>query len=404
MSSIHKYKILIAGLGLLCMAALLVGSCSKKPTDYRSYLGEAEKIYPGVLLNLETKPGDGRLLLTWQSGSDPSITRYVVYWNNGADSSVVDVKTGSPSDTVEAYIDGLNEGSYNFVIHSFDARGNKSIPTQVENAKVYGGQYRDGLLNRPVQRVQFANDMLQLDWGVPDTVNITTQILYTDVLGQEQTLWLHPDSSRTEIDDWKLASPILYRSYYKPQQNAIDTFAVLNYDSLAVDILPADKSIWKKISLLNDADVEAFGTALSNLWDGQVGDVSTSYHSDDVGMPHHFSFDLGTTYNELTRFAEWGRADFADHNPTELEVWGIADTTGAATTLLPADAGWAAQSVAKGWTLLATVNRSDDGIAGVETDIVADPPPVRFIRIRVLKNAGNTNYSHMSEVSFFFRP
>src|SRR5690606_19949139 len=121
-------------------------------------------------------------------------------------------------------------------------------------------------------------------------------------------------------------------------------------------------------------------------------------------MPHHFSFDLGTTYDELTGFTEWGRTDFADHNPTELEVWGIADTTGAATELPAGDAGWADESLTKGWTLLTTITRSDDGIAEVEADIDSGHPPVRFVRFRVLKNAGNTDYSHMSEISFFYNP
>ena len=389
---------------LVLIYIVLINSCSKTPTDFRSFLDNSEKIYPGVISNMMVNPGNQRLLLTWQPNTDPGVTKYIVYWNNKADSVIVNAASNNSADTVKVYINALAESSYNFLIYSFDAKGNKSIPTNIDNAKVYGQQYQTGLLNRTVTGSGYVNGTLSITWGTPDTVNTTTSIIYTNLLNQNKIINLKPDSNSVSISDWKLSTKIYYKSSYKPRTNAIDTFTVLNFDSLSVKNLPADKSSWKQVTLPTDAATNLYGTALSNIWDGSPGGYPNIYHTDDVGLPHHFTIDLGRTYNQLSKFSEWGRTDVAKHNPTEFEVWGIADTTGAVTNLPSKDAGWNAQSLAMGWTLLTTVKRSDDGIEGIEFDLMNNPPPVRFVRIRVLKNYGNTAASTMSEITFLYNP
>ena len=383
---------------------ILISSCTKSPTEFRSFLGESEKIYPGVISNIMVNPGNRRILLTWQPNTDPGVSKYIVYWNNKADSIIVNATSHNSSDTVKAYINTLAESSYNFLIYSFDAKGNKSIPTNIDNAKVYGQQYQTGLLNRAVTGSGYVNGTLSIKWGTPDTVNTTTAIIYTNLLNQNKTIYLKPDSNSLSISDWKLSTKIYYKSSYKPRTNAIDTFTVSNYDSIIIKNLPADKSSWKQVTLPTDAATDLYGTALQNIWDGSPGGYPNIYHTDNVGMPQHFTIDLGRTYNQLSKFSEWGRTDAAVHNPIEFEVWGIADTTKAVTTLPSKDAGWKNQSIAMGWTLLTTIKRSDDGIAGVDVDLINNPPPVRFIRIRVLKNYGNTGNSTMSEISFLYNP
>ena len=87
-----------------------------------------------------------------------------------------------------------------------------------------------------------------------------------------------------------------------------------------------------------------------------------------------------------------------------LEVWGIADTTGAIPTLPPNNAGWSAQSTSLGWTLLKVIKRNDDGSAPFKTSLIANPPPVRFIRIRVLHDAnGENSYVNMSQITFWYK-
>ncbi|HTD92373.1 MAG TPA: DUF5000 domain-containing lipoprotein, partial [Chitinophagaceae bacterium] len=89
------------------------------------------------------------------------------------------------------------------------------------------------------------------------------------------------------------------------------------------------------------------------------------------------------------------------NNPTKFEVWGIADISNATTNLRADDAGWKAEAIAKGWVLLKEVTRGDDGKEAIKTDLMDNPPPVRYIRIRVISTATGSTYSNFSEVTFW---
>lgn len=389
---------------LLLLIILLAGSCEKQPTDYRSFINGHEKTYPAAVNNVQIFPGNNRLLLKWTPNSDPSVKKYIIYWNDGMDSSIVQAKSHDASDTVNTYIDDLEEGIHSFEIYSFDNKENISVPAYVENIRIYGEKYQSNLLNRPISNVNYTNGILSINWGIPDTINVGTEVKYTNTSDDVVKVFLAPDSNKLIIPDWKLPTKIYYKSSYIPVSNAIDTFKVSYYDSLTVSNLPVDKSLWKQVMFPHDANVSAYGTSLTNIWDGEPGAYPDVYHTDGAYIPHTFTIDLGRTYKELTQFEEWGRTDFDGHNPNDFEIWGIEDTTEAIPALSPTDPGWKDEIMAKGWTLLGEVKRNDDGIAGMKTDLISDLPPVRFIHIRVLHAVDDGTASHMSEISFWYNP
>jgi hypothetical protein len=379
----------------------------KKATDYRSFLDNKEITYPGIISKPMIFPGDGRIRLAWNPSPDPSVTKYVIYWNNYADSIIVPANSHNPSDTVQCLIDNLKEYNYTLYLFSFDKEGNKSVPTEITNARVFGSIYQGSLLNRPIVNVDYADDSLIINWGIPDTINISTTVEYVNVLNQTESIKLRPDENRLAIGNWNLHSTIYYQSIYKPTSNAVDSFMVLSKDSVDVSNIrsPVDKSLWKEAYVSGDVSTNAFGAAMHWIWDDKPGGYPEVYHTDGSVLPHTFTFDLGREYPQLTQFAEWGRTDCSCTNPSDFEVWGIVDTTGAATQLPATDDGWKAESIAKGWVLLTEVKRNDDGIAGIKVDLINNAPPVRYIRIRVLHTTNDaTKYSHMSEVSFWRNP
>ncbi|MBS1660301.1 MAG: hypothetical protein JST68_04540 [Bacteroidetes bacterium] len=383
-------------------------SCTRKPTDYRSFLGGSEKTYPGAVTSISAYPGNARLMLTWHPSPDPSVSRYVVYWNNYADSLVVSASKHNPSDTLSCLVNKLQEYIYTFFIFSYDNAGNKSISTEIDNVRVYGSIYQNNLINRPVNTdtpfiVQANQSDVTLKFLTPDSINIGTVIKYTNSTGTAQQLLLSKDSSSILLKDYKFGTSVTYQSSYIPKRGAIDTFYTKAYDTFPeiFKVVECDKHLFKEIHLPNDIGA-GFGTSMSQLWDGstQPKGYPDIFHTDgSQNMPQHFSFDLGATYNHLIRMQEIGRN--CCHNPIDFEVWGIADTTGAATTLPATDPGWKNESISKGWTLLKEVIRSDDGIAPVNADLIASPPPVRFIRIRIIKTTDDPNYANLSQLTFW---
>ena len=391
-------------ISLALLLTVVLFCCKKSDTEFRDFLQGKEIIYPGVPVGVSYRPGNKRIMLLWKPSPDPSITKYVVYWNNKIDSIVVP-STGT--DTVKVLIPNLDEYVYSFTIYSYDAAGNRSIPFTVNNAKVYGPLYTGGLLNRPYNAtnpyVVNPNGSLQLNFNTPDTINITTFIKYTNQAGNVVEVQLAPTNNSITLPDYKPGTVVQYRSSYIPVLNAIDTFYVAGYSVFPqiFTFVLANKSLFQEHPLPYDVGIYSSETRVSKLWDGSVGPQGypNIFHSDGSYLPHVLTFDMGQLYNNLGQMEETGRN--CCNNPTKFEVWGIADITNAATTLRADDPGWVAEAIAKGWTLLKEVTRTDDGIAALKYDLMNSPPPVRYIRIRIINTATGSNYSNFSEVTFW---
>jgi len=394
-----------------CML-LIINGCNKTQTDFKNLLGDHEVVYTGAVATVVTQPGNLRIGLKWKSSADPSIVKYVVYWNNKADSQIVNIST--KTDSIRTTITGLREFVYTFTIYSYDAKGNKSIPLEVNNVKVYGPVYAGTLLNRAYNGVRpFRNNAdgsVKLIFNVPDTININTVIRYTNTSNATVLMNLSPDSNSITLPHYKRGTKIQYQSSYIPERTAIDTFVVDKFDDfpdITLLYVECDKKLFSDtagiLPLPNDVGTYEAQTSISKLWDGSVGpqEYPNIFHSDgDHTLPHHITFDMGAVYTNLGRIEETGRG--SNHNPLDFEVWGIADITNAATALPGNDAGWEAEMVAKGWTKLQECIRTDDGNQAKKFDLKSNPPPVRYIRIRIKKVAsGSTNSSNMSELTFW---
>jgi len=390
---------------ILLACFIVVWGCSKKATDYRSFLNNHEIVYPGKIGNPQVRPGNGRLMLTWIPSPDPSIVKYVVLWNNGADSVVLNAGTHNTSDTVKCIINNLSEYSYTFFVYSYDGDGNRSVVTEIDNAQVFGSIYRNGLHNRQQDISQpplmNADGSINLTFSGPiDTINITTRIRYVNANGDTTNAWLAPGNGSIVLPSYKEGTPIVYQSSFIPSRGAIDTFYTLAYDT--VPYVPCDRRLYTTVNLPHDLQPYDGSTYLARIWDGnmQPRGYPEIFHSNgSPGTPGTITFDMGMTYYHLGRIEETGRN--CCHNPLDFEVWGIADTTGAISSLTPDNGGWAADMSSKGWTLLKEVVRTDDGVAPYDADLIDNPPPVRFIIIRIKTTSTQSGYVNMSQVTFW---
>ncbi|MGN7723074.1 DUF4998 domain-containing protein [Chitinophaga sp. 22620] len=392
--------------GLVCLLA----SCTQKPDDFKDFLNGQELKYPGAITQTFTRAGNLRLGIGWKPSPDPSVTKYRIYWNNYADSTEVAASTHNPSDTVFTVINGLQEYTYSFFVHSFDKNGNRSIPIEIQNARVYGGTYRNSLMNRPVNLTdpyKLLNDNgneITLNFLAPDSTNTITYIRYVNTAGEQKQVPLPPDQNSITLNDFKYGTKVAYQSYYTPDRMALDTFSASLVDTFPViefGIVKCDKSLFREVSLPYDVQPYEGQTSVSKLWDGSVGPQGypNIFHSDGSSpLPHHFTFDMGKAYDSLRTMEVTGRD--CCHNPVEYEIWGIADITNAATSVPGNDAGWKDDALAKGWILLKEVSRSDDGKGPYTVNFSAETPRIRYIRVRVKRVAsGESASSNLSELT-----
>ena len=396
---------------ILVSLILAIMACKKKDTEFRDFFGGKELVYPGVGAKVVFRPGNLRVQLSWNPSPDQNVSKYMVFWNNRSDSLTVKATSHNPSDTVKVVIGGLREYVYSFTIFSYDAKGNRSVPLEVNNVKVYGPIYQSGMINRTYNVSSPFNiddrGVLTLNFNTPDTIIVATDVRYTNQANQVVEKKLLGDIGNLVLTDYKRGTPIDYRSAYIPARNALDTFYVADYTpfpQVYSDVV-CDKSKFAELRLPNDVGTYNDETPVRKLWDGTVGaqDYPNIYHSDGSHtMPHHLTFDMGKIYSHLSFIEETGRKD--SHNPDDFEVWGIADITNAATSLQGNNAGWANEMTAKGWTLLKTVKRVDNGAAPYKVALMDSPPPVRYIRIRIRHVTSNSaESSNMSELTFWNR-
>lgn len=405
----RKYSSLLWITGLVCLFA-----CTQKIDDFKDFLGNQEIKYPGAITKVFTRPGNGRLGVGWSPSPDPSVTKYRIYWNNFRDSLEVASSSHSPDDTVFTVIDNLQEYTYSLFVYSLDAKGNRSIPVEIQNARVYGNTYRNSLMNRyinsadPYEFLDDAGNEITLNFLTPDSTNAITYIRYTNIADEVKEVSILPDQNSVTLQDYKYGTKVAYQSEYAPTSAALDSFTVNQPDTfpdIAFVIAKADKSLFQVVSMPNDVGPWDDGTSVAKLWDGSSGPQGwpNIWHSNgDKQLPHHFTFDMGKAYRRLRTIEITGRD--CCHNPVEFEIWGIEDITNAATTLPGNDPGWKDEAIAKGWILLQDVNLSNNGVGPYTLDLPAGLPKIRYIRMRVKRVASGENaYSNLSEITVEYR-
>ena len=210
------------------MMAGSLAACTKLSDSYKEFTGNGEIYYPGKADSLKIYPGRNRILLTWLLVSDPKITKTTVYWNNKSDSAVIPVKRSGGVDTIKKMLSPMSEGTYTFEVYTYDGNGNRSVSVS-RIANVYGANYTTTLVNRTLKNyamIRPTSDTAILDFYPGSPQHIGVDIRYKNLLGDSNFIALpqKPDTVRVNLLKFKKGDSFIYRTLYKPEINAIDTF------------------------------------------------------------------------------------------------------------------------------------------------------------------------------------
>jgi hypothetical protein len=271
-----------------------MSACSKMDDFKNKYEPNGPIIYPGKLDSVQIFSGRSRVLLTGLFTSDPKIVKYRVYWNSKRDSIETAVTRTGGVDTAKLYIPNLPEGVMSFEIRTYDNDGHISIPVTVAG-NVYGDLYQSSLINRGIAKAELQTDGSALinwaDVNADDGV-LSMQIKYTDAANkQHDTVVISVASAlNTSLPKFKAGSTISYRTAFKPNKTAIDTF----YTDYQEHSVKADVT---SIYLSNT------GPFQRDLFDGRWGTLSAPWITNaaaknkDNGTIGGYSSDGGGTIN-----------------------------------------------------------------------------------------------------------
>lgn len=392
----------------------VVNSCQKQDHAYREFLEGGEKIYVGKADSLQAFPGKNRVKLQWLLLADPTVKGAVIYWGNRRDSLSIDLQKTDDIDTVSVIIPDLEEGGHDFEVVTFDGAANRSI-VRSTYGYAYGTKYMASLLPRSLSSVELGEDnALVFNWRATGAQLLKTRVSYTNKENEPRVVEIDSGQYELILTDWKEETPVKYASWHKPDSTAIDTFLSAERElNLRFEFNPdneVDPVLFARYSLPGDApDWDGSGNDFTNLWSGVLAGGAPArawYRTENgSGMPHHFQIDLGREM-AISKIRLWQRGAMTEHrllyangNLEQFEIWGSVN---------PASDG-----SYSGWVKLqdCEIVKPSGGPVGEneDADIQAaevghlfelgeDHPPVRFLRINVLKTWANTDYMFTSEV------
>lgn len=200
-------------------------SCDGMLDNIQSYLEKGETIYVGKVDSLEAFPGKNRVKLEGLYLYGVTQKKCVISWKSMDEEEMslnLDVVRENPEDPFEVIIDNLDEGQYEFVITTYDAKGNSSIESVVE-CYVYGELYESNLSNRKIDSWNINGTSLEINWcPVNDAQEV--EFYYLNREGVEAERIIPVSETRTVIDDCAYEGEIRWRTVYLPEKNAIDKF------------------------------------------------------------------------------------------------------------------------------------------------------------------------------------
>jgi len=302
---------------VMLVAFSLFGGCKKMDSTYKKFIVTGGRYYPGKANNAKFQPGNERGRIYWLKSADPKSVKARIFWNNNADS--VEIPLPADQDTISYLFTNLPENFYTFIVKTYDASGNVSVPVEVPGA-VYGATYQSRLVERPLREALLTvSDKLSVTWEAADIANraIATEIEYTNKQGQLKTKRFSTVLPQTDIDDYKVGTPFRYRTVYSPDSLAIDDFYTPYKTN---EILFLNKKEWKIIAFSSQHPGDE--NQVINFIDGDPG-TRWHTHAWESHYPHFCTIDMGGQ-RTISKVGIWRMTD-DDRAPDKIQILTSAD-------------------------------------------------------------------------------
>ena len=310
-------------------------SCKSPDSLFEEFLVPGGLYYPGPVKNVITKSGDKRIEISWEKSADPKVVETRIFWNNYSDSVQVTVDAGV--DAISMTIDPIDENTHSFMIHTYDAEGNVSVPVETFGT-AYGDIYRSALVNRVMRSYVYDGQDLSLNWmGAPESER-GVHLTYSDIHGAEHTIFVDISDTETFIEEFDVDQPLKYYTVYQPDSTCLDMFQTQTAETMIDPVIQIFKP-WAEYNL--PGDVEFNGSyPMPRMWDGLTTNFNLTVMP--ATFPNMFSWDLGLRV-QLKDMRLWPRPNNDDRwnggHPKVFEIWG---------SLAPNDDG----SLDESWSLL----------------------------------------------------
>ena len=392
------------------LLVLLMGyACKDQDKMYREYAEDGEITYPCKAREVVVYAGKERVKICW-TNIDPSVTGAKIYWNNYEDSVVVDIAKGTA--LIERIID-LPEGEYSFIIITYDAQGNASIPVEVYGRSI-GDKFISRLLPRGITGMSLIGGVLSIEWDAAEESEMYSELVYTGAGNQEKTIRADASAPVTTIPDYVFFNSLRYNTVHGSETLSFDFFStdfkLIEWDqikSLCVKEIP--KIGWVRHPLASDILGEHFDLpqfVFEKAWDGIIGADENIFLSTYVTIPWTGTIDLGKTVT-ISRMKLYHRRGYEYNSAQDFtlkvfECWGSnvanpGDDLEGGDWVLLAKCGPAPQKDVQ------DLRANGDEFHFTVTEDCNPDVPVRYFRFRLFESwaPGNPDWIGIPEMTLY---
>lgn len=389
---------------IVLAAVWLISSCSKDELNRRGPI-ETSGEKPSVVTNVKVENGAGFAIITYTLPQSENL-QYVMAKYAINETVTREAKTSRYGDTIR--VDGFEkEGDYTVEIYSVSKSEVKSDPVIVTvSPRVPSFRTIASTLSL---REDFSG--VNITFQNPDESKIAVVVLAEDNNDEfipVETFYTQVRNGSFSVRGYDTTRRV-FGVYIKDRWNN-------HSDTLFKEIEPMFEQMLDKTKfrtyVLPDDQASAWGWAMTNLWDGKLEEPGFHTLQGALPRPHRFTFDLGVVaklsrFKILQRTGEWL---YGHGNPKEWAMYGSATVPDASGSMDSWIKLMDCYSVKPSELPSGQVSNDDivhatgiDGL-GEEFSFPISAPPVRYIRIEVYRNWGNTDFFHALEITFWGNP
>lgn len=209
--------------GILTIVILfIVASCENMMDVHKEFAGDSEIVYAPKLDSLAFYAGQNKVYCQFWTYNSSNVKSVDFYWDE--DSLIIPVSPSSKLDSMLVEIPCSEEKSYTIKVRTTDIFGNHSLWT-TGFANSYGDFFLESLSNRAVRGFKVTNNDGEISWFPPASNLVRSEVRYTDNSGAENIVNVSEINSTT-LCPGLTTNRFEIRSFFLPEPDAIDTFAI----------------------------------------------------------------------------------------------------------------------------------------------------------------------------------
>lgn len=257
---------------LTAITAVSLCGCGDMDETYKEFWQDGEIVYAGVVDSLTFHPGRNRAQISFKI-TDPSVDKVRIFWNNKQQNVETPVDPVNNQGPYVVDLPDMKESIYSFEAYSYNKKEDPSMAVSLVG-RVYGSEYEKTLLITPMKTAEQDEqkpENFTITWGTPDATAIYSEVIYTDINDEVQTIEVPSSEKSTLIEGYKDGTGFSYRTVFMPDTLAIDKFYTA-YKECVVRGTPKkiDRTGWTSTSTHDESKVRpatnAIDTNGSNEW------------------------------------------------------------------------------------------------------------------------------------------